>query len=67
MNIASSRIEYLSSHPLTALVILFIKRALAARGMEEHIMLITLIFARIIGFVLFTLFLLLMYFVSKNF
>jgi hypothetical protein len=40
---------------------------LAARGLEEHNMRITLIFARIISFMLFTVLLSLMYFISKNF
>ena len=36
-------------------------------GLEEHHVQITLIFSRIIIFTLFTVLLLLMYFVSKNF
>ncbi len=38
---------------------------LAARGLEEH-MWITLIFARIISFILFTVLLSLMYFILEN-
>ena len=43
------------------------KLTLGLRGLEEHIMRITVIFARIIGFMLFTVVLSCMYFISKNF